>query len=104
MKDICIRFNCTLRWGFKFIPDEQKITVYKKWIKENLEKTAYYFPRSYPDRVYFLNAEDVSLFTLIHGRVYDYMGEGHIDMSKIEKMILHETALERNRQNEKNND
>lgn len=86
MNDVCIRFKDygrRLNVNFK---------EYRDWIIENMDKDAYYIPPHNLRIVYFLSEQDLAIFTLRFGHVWEY----HVDTSltKVEKMIVREQALE----------
>ena len=92
MKDICIEFIDETTWNKR--PDNLlTIRRYKEWIRQNINPEKYYFSKTSHVRVFFLDPEDVTWFTLVHGRVFRYVGE-YIEMTKIEKMILHAAIVE----------
>jgi hypothetical protein len=98
MRDVCIRFlNSNSFSAYKNDPDYKK---YVAWIKENIPKTNYYIPQNAANYVYFLEESDLAAFTLKFGMVYKRGRPA--GPSKVEKMIMHEEALERAR-NEKGN-
>lgn len=70
------------------------------WIKENIPEKNYHIPRNAANYVYFLDEDDLTAFALKFGVVYKR--EKPAGPSKVEKMIMHEEALERSR-NEKGN-
>jgi hypothetical protein len=95
MNDICIEFIFEDYWD-KLRGRSRTIDLYKEWIKTNIRESDYYFPRKLYNRVYFLNPEDLSYFTLINGRNYTIVkGMATIDTSKIDKMILRAEITER---------
>lgn len=101
MKDICVRWKRPdkPKAGFygaeitKFTKDK---ILYQKWMKENLPSTDYYISQRNRDCAYFLNEDDLTAFTLKFGHVYavEPAPDDGI-MSKIERMVVHETALQR---------
>lgn len=101
MKDILIKLKCDAPWRFDSYIDTVKVAIYKDWIKANLKKGTYHFPRNEPDKVYFLNEEDLTMFTLVHGHVYEIIGVGHIDMTAVNRMIWNATIMEKY-ENDKN--
>lgn len=88
MNDICILIYQPLSWL-----DADKIDEYRKWVRCNLPKSAYYFPRNNSRKIHFATEEDLSAFTLNFGKVY--MVVDPIDMTHIENMITHQTVLDR---------
>jgi len=99
MKDICVKLlSKHPSWSPKY--DEQ-IQEYKLWMKEHLPDGSYYIPRRKEPIVFFLEEQDLMLFTMYFSRSsYQRIGNA-IDMSRVEKMLIREVLLER--QNEKSN-
>ncbi len=93
MRDICIRFNNS--YSYRGYADTEDYKMYVAWIEENIPKKNYFIPRNMSNYVYFLDEDDLTAFTLKFGMVYRRgIPAGP---SKVEKMILHEEALERSR-------
>ena len=93
MRDICIRFNNSNSYSDYLNNDDYK--KYVGWIKKNIPKGKYFIPTKMSNYVYFLDEEDLTAFTLQFGMVYKRgVPKGP---SKVEKMIIHEAALERSR-------
>jgi hypothetical protein len=98
MRDICIRFNNSNSYSNYVNNEDYK--MYVDWIKKNIPKTNYFIPRNMPNYVYFLDEDDLTAFTLKFGKVYKRgVPSGP---SKVEKMIMHEEALERSRREVQN--
>lgn len=95
MKDILIKFNCTNPWGMGYSLDIERIKKYKDWIKLNMEKDTYHFPRAHKDRVFFMNEDELTFFTLVHGTVYEIIGKDQIDMTQINRMLWNATIMEK---------
>lgn len=93
MKDICIKLKSSHpTWSDLY---DVEIDMYKNWIKKNFSEGTYYIPKRKEPIIFFLSEEDLVIFTLVHGRnCYEIIGNA-IEMSRIEKMILREIALER---------
>ena len=93
MRDTCIRFNNSN--SYRDYVDNEDYKMYVDWIKRNIPKKNYYIPRNMANYVYFLDEDDLTAFTLKFGMVYKRgIPAG---LSKVEKMIIHEEALERSR-------
>jgi hypothetical protein len=99
MRDICIRFINS--HSFSSYTETEDYKKYVAWIKENIPKKNYHIPRNAANYVYFLDEDDLTAFTLKFGMVYKRGVPA--GPSKVEKMIMHEEALERSR-NEKSTD
>jgi hypothetical protein len=93
MNDICIKLlSKHPAWTNYYDVD---IDMYKNWIKDNMPSDTFYIPRGKEPLVFFLDRQDLVLFTLQFGRdCYEIMGDV-IDMSKIERMIWNEVVQER---------
>lgn len=88
--------------------DEQKIRLdftwterydigkYRKWLEENFPSYAFSVDEI-TRTIYFISEEDLLQFTLAVGKSYRKVTH---PVTKLEKMILHEAALERKFKNE----
>jgi len=93
MRDICIRFNNS--HSFEDYKESADYKKYIAWIEEHIPKKNYYIPPNQANYIYFLDEDDLTAFTLVFGKVYKRgIPAGP---SKVEKMIMHEAALERSR-------
>lgn len=72
------------------------IGKYRKWLEENLPNYAYSVDEQ-TETIYFLSEEDLLQFTLVFGKSYR---STTFPVTKLERMILHEEALERRFRNE----
>lgn len=75
----------------RFSLSNKEIKSYIDWIKANLKKGTYIL-NDYNNSVYFLHEEDLSVFTLVFGKIYTYIEDPTFD--KLQKMLLHENAIE----------
>lgn len=88
--------------------DEQKISLdftwaerydigkYRKWLEENLPAYAFSVDEL-TNTIYFISEEDLLQFTIAIGKSYRKVTH---PVTKLERMILHEEALERKFGNE----
>jgi hypothetical protein len=91
MRDICIKLEKKYKpWNPEY---QTELEVYVKWIKENIPEDHYHIPRGDNAYIYFLEEEDLLAFTIKFGHIYKRGRPS--GLTKVEKMILHETSLEK---------
>jgi hypothetical protein len=91
----CIKIACH---PYNHVMDMQNRKIYQKWLKENITKGNYYYSKrnAFYHIIEFGDREDVTAFLL------KFNCNAERSLSRLEKMLIHEDAIERMIKNDRN--